>query len=407
VVERKKFMNANKMYLIIRSVMGLAFHLAFTATALYRIDIAQLQIYQLILIGSALEIAVFLFEVPTGIVADLKSRRLSVIIGFFIIGIGFVMEALTPLFIMIFIAQIVWGLGYTFISGALDSWVSDETENIEIEKTMIAGAQFNKFFSFLGIVLAGVIGMYNITLAIYVAGGLFALLGVYAILIMKEHHFHKEIHTLPLHKEYFNQLVKGFKHIKKNKVLKIMFVVMLFFGLFSEGIDRTYELYILDHLGFRQAWNIPTIWILVIINAAVAFIGLIVLQIVKKHIKEGKHVTLWAFNFTISMVVGLLIFAYFPLEYVALFGYVFFSITREGTHPLLNTILLKNTPSKIKATVLSGFGQLDAIGQLLSGVIMVGASVAFGIKGMYGIAAALLLIPIIFLPQTNLKTKDD
>ena len=57
--------------------------------------------------------------------------------------------------------------------------------------------------------------------------------------------------------------------------------------------------------------------------------------------------------------------------------------------------------------MLSGFGQLDAIAQLLSGVIMVGASVAFGIKGMYGIAAALLLIPIIFLPQTNLKTKDD
>ena len=398
-------MNAYKMYLIIRSVMGLAFHLAFTATALYRIDIAQLQIYQLILIGSALEIAVFLFEVPTGIVADLKSRRLSVIIGFFIIGIGFVMEALTPFFVVIFFAQIVWGLGYTFISGALDSWISDETENVEIEKTIIAGAQVNKLFSFIGIVLAGIIGMYNIRLAIYVAGGLFVFMGIYAVIFMKEHHFHKEMHTLPLYKEYFNQLTKGFKHIKKNSVLKIMFVVMLFFGLFSEGIDRTYELYILDHLGFRQAWNIPSIWILVVINAVVAFIGLIVLQIVKKHVKEGKHVTLWAFNFSVMMVIGLLVFAYFPIEYAALFGYVFFSVTREGTHPLLNTILLKNTPSNIKATVLSGFGQLDAIGQLLSGAIMVGASVAFGVKGMYGISAALLLIPVILLPQTHLKTK--
>jgi len=383
--------------------MGLSFHLAFTAAALYRIDVAKLEIYQLILIGSALEIAVFLFEVPTGIVADLKSRRLSVIIGLFIIGLGFILEALTPLFVVIFIAQIVWGLGYTFISGALDSWISDETNNLNIEQTMISGAQYNKLFSFIGIVLAGVIGMYNIRLAIYVAGGLFMLLGMSAIKIMKEKNFHKEVHEGPLYKEYFIQLVKGYTHIKKSKVLRIMFVVLFFFGLFSEGIDRTYELYILDDLGFRQSWNIPAIWTLVVINAAVAFVGLIVLQIVKKYIKKGQHVTLWAFNFTVMMVLGLLIFAYFPIEYIALLGFVFFSITREGTSPLLNTILLKNTPSHIKATVLSGFGQLDAIGQLLSGAVMVAASILFGIKGMYLLTAMLLVVPIVLLPQTHQK----
>ncbi len=150
----------------------------FTAAALYRIDIAKLEIYQLILIGTALEIAVFLFETPTGVVADLKSRKLSIIIGLFIIGVGFVVEALTPYFIVIFIAQIIWGLGYTFISGALDAWVSDETHNIEIEKTILTGTQFNKGFAFLGIILAGIIGMYDIRLAIYIAGGLFILLGI-------------------------------------------------------------------------------------------------------------------------------------------------------------------------------------------------------------------------------------
>lgn len=396
-------MNPTKVYIIIRSVMGLSFHLAFTAAALYRIDIAKLEIYQLILIGSALEIAVFLFEVPTGIVADLKSRRLSVIIGLFIIGFGFILEAFTPLFVVIFMAQMVWGLGYTFISGALDSWISDETNNVGIEQTMISGAQYNKLFSFIGIVFAGVIGMYDIRVAIYVAGGLFIALGLVTLRMMKEENFHKEVHENPLYKEYFIQLVKGYTHIKKSKVLRIMFVVMLFFGLYSEGIDRTYELYILDNLGFRQTWNIPAIWTLVLINATVAFVGLIVLQVVKKYIKKGQHVTLWAFNFTVMMVLGLLIYAYFPVEYVALLGFVFFSISREGTYPLLDTILLQNTPSKIKATVLSGFGQLDAIGQLLSGAIMVTASILVGINGMYLLTAMLLVIPIILLPQTHKK----
>ena len=36
---------------------------------------------QLVLVGTTLELACFLFEIPTGIVADLYSRRLSVVIG--------------------------------------------------------------------------------------------------------------------------------------------------------------------------------------------------------------------------------------------------------------------------------------------------------------------------------------
>ena len=132
-------MKTKTVYLIIRSVMGLSFFMMFTAAALYRIDVAKLAIYQLILIGTALEIAVFLFEVPTGILADLKSRKLSVQIGLFVIGLGFILEGLTPYFAVIFLAQVVWGLGYTFISGALDSWVTDECPDESVEHILITG----------------------------------------------------------------------------------------------------------------------------------------------------------------------------------------------------------------------------------------------------------------------------
>ena len=63
-------MKSKNVYYIIRSVMGLSFHMMFTISVLYRIDIAKLEAYQLILLGTALEIAVLLFEVPTGIIAD-------------------------------------------------------------------------------------------------------------------------------------------------------------------------------------------------------------------------------------------------------------------------------------------------------------------------------------------------
>ena len=388
-------MNARQQYILLRSMMGLGFSLMFMASAIYRIDIANLEIYQLILIGSALEIAMFLFETPTGVVADLKSRRLSIIIGLFIIGVGFIFEAITTYFFMIFIAQIIWGLGYTFISGALESWVSDETENINIEQTMITGAQFHQLFSIVGIILAAVIGMYNIRLAIYVSGGLFILLGIITISTMKEHNFKKHPHDESLLKSYVSHLTKGFKHVKKNKVLRIMFVIMLFFGLYSEGIDRTYERYILNNLHMRDYFDVAPIWILSTINAVVAIFGYLILHLVKKYLTKGHHLILWAINFTSMMIVGIILFAFLPFEYFAVLGFMFFSISREGTYPLLNTILVKNTPSNIKATVLSGFGQLDAIGQLISGGLMVGASILVGIQGMYLFTAILLVVPVL------------
>ncbi len=394
-------MESKKLYYIIRAVMGMSFFMMFTASALYRIDFAELEVYQLILLGTALEVSIFLFETPTGVLADLKSRRVSVIVGLFIIGLGFILEGLTVLFGVIFLAQVVWGLGYTFISGALDSWISDETNNEGIEKIIISGEQYNKVFSFLGIVLAALIGMYDVRLAIYVSGLLFLLMSVSSIFLMKEGHFHRVEHNESILSAYYSHLTKGFKHIKVNKTLRVMFVVMLFYGLYSEGIDRSYELHILDNLSFRNTLEISPIWIISIVNALVAFTGVIFLHNIKKHVEGGTHLAIWIMYLTVLMVIGVLMFGLMDYKYAALSGFILFRVAREGTYPLLNSLLVRNIPSNIKATVLSTFGQLDAIGQLLSGGLMVVAGLLFGLKGIYILTALLLIVPVILLPRTK------
>ena len=90
----------------------------FTITPLYRIESAGLNPLELVLVGTFMEAAVFVFEIPTGIVADVYSRRLSVIIGNIGMGVGFVMEGAYPHVGTIMAAQILWGITYTFTSGA-------------------------------------------------------------------------------------------------------------------------------------------------------------------------------------------------------------------------------------------------------------------------------------------------
>jgi DHA3 family tetracycline resistance protein-like MFS transporter len=99
-----KKLDAYKFYLFIETASSLFYFLAFTAMSLYEIRVAGLSPLQLVLVGTTLELTVLLCEVPTGIVADVYSRRLSILIGFFIIGLGFLLEGLVPLFIPILLA---------------------------------------------------------------------------------------------------------------------------------------------------------------------------------------------------------------------------------------------------------------------------------------------------------------
>src|SRR5215207_7271888 len=115
-----------RLYVVIGSVEAFAGTLAFTITNIYRFRTAGLDPFQLVIVGTAMEAAVFLFEVPTGVVADMYSRKLTVVIGHLGMGAAFVLEASWPSFAGVLLAQSLWGFAYTFTSGAAVAWVTTE-----------------------------------------------------------------------------------------------------------------------------------------------------------------------------------------------------------------------------------------------------------------------------------------
>ena len=97
----------------------MCFSLVATVMIVYHIETVHLNPLQLILVGTTLEVACFIFEIPTGIVADVYSRKLSIVIGVVLTGVGFILEGSISSFVFVLVAQIVWGLGSTFISDLL------------------------------------------------------------------------------------------------------------------------------------------------------------------------------------------------------------------------------------------------------------------------------------------------
>ncbi|NJC98707.1 MAG: MFS transporter, partial [Anaerolineae bacterium] len=92
-------LNARTVYIFIEFSASVFFAMMFTVTSLYEATVAGLTPVQLILVGTTLEISAFVFEVPTGIVADVYSRRSSIIIGYILMGLGFLIEGLFPSFL--------------------------------------------------------------------------------------------------------------------------------------------------------------------------------------------------------------------------------------------------------------------------------------------------------------------
>ena len=85
-------LNAYRMYLVLSAGTAFLLSCIFSVNLVYHATVVALEPLQLVLVGTILEGTVFLFEIPTGIVADLKSRRLSIVIGYVLMGAGFILE---------------------------------------------------------------------------------------------------------------------------------------------------------------------------------------------------------------------------------------------------------------------------------------------------------------------------
>jgi len=75
-----------------------------------------------------------LFEVPTGVVADKISRKLSVLIGVIIHAIGTLALIFLNSFSLLILYSVLSALGGTFVSGSLQAWLFDNLKHLGREK---------------------------------------------------------------------------------------------------------------------------------------------------------------------------------------------------------------------------------------------------------------------------------
>src|SRR5688500_17893502 len=226
-------LNARFVYLFIEFSASAFFSMMFVTTSLYEATVAGLTPVQLILVGTALEISAFVFEVPTGIVADVYSRRLSIIIGYILMGLGFLVEGFFPAFLPILLAQVIWGLGYTFTSGATQAWISDEIGEDDANKLFLRATQIGLFASLIGMGLAILIGANNVALPLQAGALGVILIGITLMIIMLETGFHptpREDRNTWQH--MWHTFKQGLDAVRSRPRLMNIVFIGLFYGLY-------------------------------------------------------------------------------------------------------------------------------------------------------------------------------
>lgn len=383
------------VFLALEFCSSLIFSLVFTVNMVYQVTVVGLTPLQLVLVGTTLEATVFIFEVPTGLLADVKSRRLSVIIGYFLIGLGFVLEGSIPQFWAVLLAQVVWGLGYTFTSGATQAWIVDEIGEERAGEAFLRGAQAAPIGGLLAIPISVLAGLGNVARPVVLGGLLHMGLALFLAAAMREEGFKPTPAGERSNWQMMGQtLGEASRLARRQPVLLTLLGIGFFYGLYSEGLDRLWTAHLLENFTLPWAQTVePVVWFGVI-QAVEMVASLGATELARRRVNTGRVSSVGRFLMVAAGgIVGALAgFGLVQRFWAAVLLYWLIGALRSVSYPLYATWFNRRIDDpQVRATMFSVSSQVDAIGQI-------GGGPAVGLVGNRSIRAALVTCAVILAP---------
>ncbi len=391
----KRSFSASTIYLIYSGASSLFFALIVTVNLVYQWEIAKLSPLQLVLVGSVLEVVCFVCQVPTGVLADVYSRRLAVILGTLIIGIGFVIEGAIPRFEIIVLGQALFGIGATLTDGAEQAWIADEVGEEKVGRVFLLSSQIGLLGGLVGALMSVGFASLRLNLPV-ILGGVFTIgLAVFLVFFMPENGFHP---VPKAERQSWRQIGTAFRNglcvVRGRPVLITILLIALFYGLYSEGFDRLSAAHFLTNFTFPLLWSFkPVVWF-GLFTVAGTLLSLAATEVVRRYtdLNDQRIVMAVLFGINVLGIVSILVFALAGNFFLAVAGYLSFGIFRRVNEPIYTTWLTQNIDAKVRATVLSMRGQVDAFGQIVGG-----PPVGY-IGTLFSLRAALVTVSIILSP---------
>jgi DHA3 family tetracycline resistance protein-like MFS transporter len=343
------------------------FWLALSVFWIIELDLGPLQ---LVFMGIVLEVTVLLSETPTGVVADLHSRKRSVLIAQVLMGLSFVWSVASTNYWIILPAQVLVGFGWTFRSGADTAWVTDELKGIgnfdddDVERLLLRKHRFGIVVAIFSLTFTMIVGtLTSVRWVAAILGVMYVAMSLYFQRNMREDHFK------PGHEDdrgFVETLKKGIGVVSGRPRLRVLVVVILLVDFGAEAFDRLGYKHFLDSAEVSD----DSLIVLGLLFLVLAFAGLVVNAASSRVLARGHGVARLAVVLLAVAAVGGFIASITSIVAVIAFGYLLQDSVREALWPVLEGWANRDAPSDVRATVHSLMGQTTSLGELAGGIAL-------------------------------------
>lgn len=337
----KDFYQRNINILYLNSLLGWA-RFFLPVMALFYIA-SEVTLFEFSIIMSVFSLVILLFEIPSGVFADLAGKKLSMMIGVFCFIIEVFILAFFNGFEMFLIAKIISGVGVGFVSGASSAILFDTLKRLgrESEHKIISGKQF--MYSNISMAFVFIIGGYLFSIdpkLTAIVSLPFMILQFILLFFLVEPYKSKNKTTF---KNSLIHLKEGLSYFYSHKYVKFLVAFAFIVSAFSNILLTMSSVYY------------EKILISVSLIGTFAFFGSLITAYANKSaskiedkIGEKNCLNLIIVGFIVSLFLMVFLFPYFGIIsfYLFLFMFGFYGV-------ILNHYMNLHIESSHRATMLS------------------------------------------------------
>ena len=299
--------------------------------------------------------AIFLFEIPTGIIADKFGRKVSVFLAGITKFVGVMLFAFATTFTGFVISYIIWAIGVTLSSGAQEAWLYDEIKRIQLDQKneeyeiyyqkimgyLMTGASLSAAFA---VAIGGIIAKIDLTIPVILTAVVFLFSGIW-VLFIDEERVKSEEKTSKKTKE-------AFIRIFTSDVFPLVFI-----HVFISTLVMSIIFWMQIYLDFE---NVDYGLIGIIIGISIVFTSF-GSSLSSTITGKTKHLSYIIFAFVIGL--AFLLMSILPIIGVVL-GYYLIRMANRALYPYFSRIFNSKIESKNRATAISVLASISTIGIL-------------------------------------------
>jgi MFS family permease len=388
-----------RTYIVLTLLSTLASSFIWGINTLFLLD-AGLNNAQAFGVNAFYTLGTFLFEVPTGVIADTRGRRTS-----YLLGAGTLLFS-TLLYLVMWetrapiwgwaIASILLGLGFTFFSGATEAWLVDALnatgftgplEGVFARAQVVAGGAM-----LVGTVAGGYLAQVtNLAVPYIVRAAILGVTLLVAMVTMRDIGF-TPARSSDLRAEVTAIFKGAIDAGWRNRPVRWLMLSSPFIS--GVGFYAFYAMqpYLLDLYGDSGAFGIAGLAAAVMAGAQI--IGGLVVPWVRKLFQRRTQLLLVA---TVLSVVFIALIGLFPNFYLALGFFVLWAMLFALSTPVRQAYINGCIPSEQRATVLSFDSLLGSAGGVVTQPVLGRVADVQGYPASYVVSAGIYALSIPFM----------